>query len=73
VSTIIRRFSKPRSVDLFDNIRDSSRTVAMASLTFLHGSGWMSKQLAQSLPAEPIEIVDDWRDTWEDRIWEWDL
>jgi hypothetical protein len=45
----------------------------MASLTFLHGSGWMWKQLSDTLPAEPVEIQDDWRQTWDERVWEmWD-
>lgn len=64
----------PKNVDLFDNIRDSSQRVAMASLTFLHGSGWMSKQLSDSLPSTPVVIEDDWKQTWDERLWEmWDL
>lgn len=66
--------SVPKTVDLFDNIRDSSHRVALASLTFLRGSGWMSKQLYDSLPSTPVAIEDDWKHNWDERIWEmWDI
>ena len=69
-----RAFCAPKSIDLFDNIRDSTHKVALASLTFLHGSGWMSSQLSGSLPKVPVTIDDDWKQGWDESLWEmWDL
>ena len=63
----------PKSTDLFDNIRESSHKVALASITFLHGTGWMSKQMTHALPKTPVEIQDDWKHGWDIRLWEmWD-